>query len=319
MCASLASILRLMPNRLLSLGRYEDVCPELVCDQLCPHGRSTNVTSGCPVCTCVPECGLGSGDGLSDPECDGDTNLFCRSCGQWSDVLQLWIPGTSPSTCRPKLRIGERCHGRGVSCPGECGGDLVCKPIPGIVSGAQACCPDTSTCTPCAAPFFQSTYDQHGCPTCECAAVELGSDHCSLDANCITARCDSLSGKCERCSNGRYLHDGSCVDVCPAGLVGWGEKQSGRSCVPPFTCRAIDGCTCPLGGCQSCDVGVDGTTCTLCIAERYLAAGKCQKELTCRGKAVRWMRRPAVAVQAVLAGTSKPAHQLRACLHACTS
>lgn len=173
-----------------------------------------------------------------------------------------------------------------MSCPGTCDEGLVCTSVADGPAAAQRCCQDISGCAPCAASS-QAVLDQYGCATCECAPVVLPAGHCGQDeSHCSSAHCDAATGRCERCKSGRYLLDGICVEVCPVDLVAWGEGAAGRACVAPFSCRADDGCECPLGGCQECEVGLIGTTCTQCVAERFLVSGKCRKELTCRGKTV---------------------------------
>lgn len=82
---------------------------------------------------------------------------------------------------------------------------------------------------------------------------------------------------------------GFCVAACEESLAAWGEKFAGRECKEPFTCRADDGCECPLGGCLECIVSAgpaDNVKCTTCTPERYLVNDKCRKELTCHGSKV---------------------------------
>jgi len=111
--------------------------------------------------------------------------------------------------------------------------------------------------------------------------------------------CDAAGRACLKCGDFLFLSQadgGSCVADCPAGFAKWGISKVGRECRLPFTCRLTEGCECPLGGCRECRIDAGGcpgcnvdvnATCLTCDADRYLAGGKCKKEVVCRGSKVR--------------------------------
>lgn len=48
-------------------------------------------------------------------------------------------------------------------------------------------------------------------------------------------------------------------------------------------CKLADGCNCPLGGCEECDIRADGPVCLKCQADRFLSVGRCRRRLLWRG------------------------------------
>lgn len=187
--------------------------------------------------------------------------------------------------CTPCLGfIGCQCDGAdALECKRRCGGcDLECILNPGG-DGCDGC----TGCEECAAYAVQCPTGEETSPSMSTkspvtTSTVASGPRCDNDNNCFT--CED-SGLCSRCQNEMYLRNGRCVEDCP--LVSWGEAKRGRECRDPFVCKAAEGCECPLGGCLECNVGVQNVTCVLCREDRFLASGKCRKDLTCRGSTVR--------------------------------
>jgi len=108
-----------------------------------------------------------------------------------------------------KFLHGNRCHN---TCVGLEGADGLIEYAPGTF-GRE-----------CRAPF-----------TCDNRAGSDGQD-CKCDRtvgknNCLV--CDyTFSGTvCSRCTNGKYLRNGNCIDACREGEDASGEDRDGRECV----------------------------------------------------------------------------------------
>lgn len=101
---------------------------------------------------------------------------------------------------------------------------------------------------------------------------------------------------------------GVCVAQCDKSLVAWGTKQIGGVCRDPFTCRALDGCVCPLDGCLTCEVlaGTAKAVCTRCEPNRHLVEGKCSKAITCRRSKVRITKKPCACIYDMLFSEESP-------------
>lgn len=112
---------------------------------------------------------------------------------------------------------------------------------------------------------------------------------------------------CTVCRDGWYLHDGDCVEVCPAGMARSGISLFRRRCLAPYTCKGgrifdgsftegnlIDrgesfGCRCPApgnkvgGDCFACEHRANevGDRCVRCSGGKYLSDGACVNAGSC--------------------------------------
>eukprot|EP00052_Salpingoeca_macrocollata_P023153 m.203043 g.203043 ORF g.203043 m.203043 type:complete len:420 (+) comp21970_c0_seq2:1713-2972(+) len=86
--------------------------------------------------------------------------------------------------------------------------------------------------------------------------------HCSLRA-CV-------GNTCTECQASRYLHNGACVDSCPAPYTPLGTGLYGRECQAPDPCDAVTDCHL----CTVDEVTAEGS-CTVCKAGKYLYDGEC--------------------------------------------
>lgn len=133
----------------------------------------------------------------------------------------------------------------------------------------------------CTAPF-----------TCKNGKALDGSEEgkkCTCDtANCHTCVWSESGSKCTRCKSKTYLHDGACVDSCPASLTGFGAGSSGRYCADgPVACRSKkdpQGVKCKCNdskNCKHCEFvpGKARSVCTQCQDKTDVidADGECQR------------------------------------------
>lgn len=252
-----------------------EVCDKSLCEVTsCPSGYVLREAQGacCPTCeelTTTPQPAVDCT--VHDNDCgacmDEDGCGFCY--GQWLDQ------GGSLHTlshCWPLAATGQF----------EDGGEALCEEEAGDWMTAKGACPagptsvSTSTST---STTSTSTAAPH---TSTSTTASTGYD-CNGDSAC--GKCDS-GNMCTRCKNSLYLHEGRCVERCPATLVEWGEKAAGRECRTPFTCTAADGCECPIGGCDNCRVETGSVSCLKCRSDRFAVGNSCRKEITCKGSKV---------------------------------
>lgn len=238
------------------------------CDQsVYPHGRLSY-----PIGVCVTNAVYGVACGLSD----GPGAVVINVRG--NDVY-----AQSYESCDGQ--------GRGVGATGM-------TVIPGA-SGSPKCSGDPN------APWFkladfsvtnEPRYQVYRFDDLPEPEVPKPAADCSKDAHCRRSSCDTATGRCGRCTGGRYLtREGRCVEECPVGDVSIGETASGRVCKPgpEFLCfSGDDSCTCPesLGLCLDCRVdATGGAACLRCDPSKYLfekgGVMRCNGEITCAGTA----------------------------------
>ena len=51
---------------------------------------------------------------------------------------------------------------------------------------------------------------------------------CACEPDCLLCRWTLDGNVCLRCRDGRYLHDGDCLDECPSGMTNYGLGGYGR-------------------------------------------------------------------------------------------
>lgn len=192
-----------------------------------------------------------------------------------------------------------------IPCTDRFGGESVClKDTTCEFDESVAYCKPKGTITPCAQYFDETTCGKapagckfenfvcipgSGVTTTQPATASptttggSGNVDCQSDKNCKS--CPGAGQACKTCDNFVYLQNGVCVDKCLNGQADFGSKKAGRTCVDPFMCKLADGCECPLGACQDCDIKADGAVCLKCDDSRFLSEGKCPKTLLCRGAA----------------------------------
>lgn len=243
-----------------------------------------STTPAAPLATKVTGCiyGLGSGctgesQGCADYEIDACTVQEMNSI----DVYLLVTRGEAPGTYNLGASLSAQSCSNGLTIPvvaGAAVGD--CSAVEKISFLTVNLDIGLST--------FVDPEASTRAPTTDAPATSapgVGKD-CREDSNC--KNCDGASGRCEKCGNFMYLHQGECIAACPTTLATWGVGKAGLECVAPFTCSLADGCECPLGGCEECEVlaGAGNVQCLSCDASRYLVAGKCKKDVFCRGTQV---------------------------------
>ena len=136
-------------------------------------------------------------------------------------------------------------------------------PTPSLTPGPTS----SPTPSPTPGPTDYPTPAPTWSPTVPC--VEFSS-HCRF---CEWSRSNATTVDttlCSKCMDSRYLHEGVCVDTCPAGTVGTGRGRFSRLCIPQ-NAQCIE----QRGNCRFCTG--DSQQCTKCMNSRYLHDGTCHR------------------------------------------
>lgn len=111
---------------------------------------------------------------------------------------------------------------------------------------------------------------------------------CMDPGNCFNCEYNERGHLCTKCKAGKFLHQGDCVDACPAELAHSGQGTFGLRCEPGYECRSGKNqrtggkCKCPNRKlCQTCLYTAGNSPlqsdCIRCRAGAYLLDGICLK------------------------------------------
>ena len=117
---------------------------------------------------------------------------------------------------------------------------------------------------------------------CICDVLPAGQRQCPCDRRTsLDCHCHDCDGAvCRTCANSRFLLDGACEAVCPAGYDSTGNGRFGLGCAPAVTTPeptptpgCLDRTGSRISGCYSCDAAREA--CTRCRFSQYLHDGAC--------------------------------------------
>ncbi len=261
--------------------------PKLVCnDNNACTTDSCNPASGCLYVPAAGGCDDGSactqGDTCKDGACSGNTVIDCNDGNACTADTCEGAKGCVHTNAGGACNDGNACTSNDICVAGGCAAgpatvcsdgnpctDDSCEAAKGcIFANNSAACDDLSGCTSgdtCAAGACKPGT---GCgKNAVCGPKAGGGEGCACATgysgdgqNCAPicpAGCQACSSPsvCTVCAPGKFLLNGSCLDVCPGGSFG----NSGNCSACPQTCAT----------CSS------ATTCTSCPPGQNLQNGQC--------------------------------------------
>lgn len=231
-----------------------------------------SITGDCSICE--------TSGGTEDPTGGGD--IIVDVGESETTEMPTMAPTVSMSTAVPGSSTP-------LVCPSNCGtperGGGTCR----VRSSDSAV-----ICTSCnegRVRFRGRCLQSYACRAFKVVFGPLIGESCACDSHCHYCVVTSEGQRCNRCRDGWYLLNNTCVESCPADMTSSGISLWGRRCLQPFSCRgraittfdATFGCECPApgngfnGNCHICDfrAGEYGQHCTRCKNGKFLHNHTC--------------------------------------------